>query len=244
MAAKSSKLVWNKRQKSALDSIVEAKDNGYSLLAWRIIGNKKFTVDLAVQSIRGQRELVFAYNTVDKQFVDVILNGSEFVNFFIEDTCFVFRCPLIKHFYAKREIVVSYPELMAVQERRKNFRLRMDKFRNTISFKKPVKDDKKIAFHKEAYDISKGGLSFFMTSLEAKYYSDGDIVKNVIIEFAGYKLNVDIKLVNLLPIDADDANKRMYNGHKACFCFERISERDANVIDRFVLSNLKFKQSA
>jgi c-di-GMP-binding flagellar brake protein YcgR len=235
------KLASNTEKKSIFNSLKDARDSQHTFIAWRILGRKKIICSVVMSSLRGQREIVFSYNPKDSDYINAILNGKDEISFLVEEQCLLFRAKVSKKPH-NGSFIVEFPSNAAIQDRRKDFRLRMNEISSELVFKKQLpKQEDFGTFTKSCYDISKGGLSFLMNHTESRYFRAQDHIEKMELRLDGEIIVCDLLLVNLIPIDPNNKNELMYHSHRACFQFKNISKEDAEFIDGFVLSKIQFE---
>lgn len=244
--SKNNKLAQNYYKKSILARLKEIQLSKQELYVWRILGDKKVTAKVEIKIIKNTRdEVIFDVKPENENQVRDIITGVEFVNFYAPKGNILFRTEF-KFYSADMKLVTSFPKAIAMQERRESLRLRVDEFNVKVNFQKDLKK-RTISlkdFDKTCFDLSTGGISFIMTATEARYFEIGDKIFYANIYYENIKIDSDLTLVNLIPIEPNDHNQLAYKGFKACFSFIRISDEDKERIDTFVMSKIDMSKAS
>ncbi len=234
------KLAQNDYKQSILKILNELCRNKTPLTLWKLCLDRKWSLALPIKIVRSaQNELLFNIDTDMEKSLREIMNGEKILRFHVESKNILFQCKL-KYFYSP-DLVVEIPKFVAVEEMRKNLRLRLedDKERVLIHKFTDANLTKSKQFDKRLQDISCGGLSIILSPQEEPYFhhDKGEIA--AIINLAGKDIKVLLNLVNLISIEPNSSNGLLYKSYKACFKFDSISPEDKIYIENFVLQHYK-----
>ncbi|MCB9094639.1 MAG: PilZ domain-containing protein [Halobacteriovoraceae bacterium] len=241
------KLAQNFQSKSILRTIREIQEKKKKILAWKIFGDVKITAPVRIKVIRSHRgEILLETHEDNIPLLHRILGGTQKINFYIPNGNVLFQCKL-KDMNPNGSFVVYIPDMVVRQERRKSLRCSVTDDRVKVQFAKDLargggRHDH--IFDKKLYDISEGGLSIILTSTESKYFQNNDVIENVKLSISGKIMTVGVKLVNLIPVDPDPYNGLAYRGFRACFSFTDIDDKKKEIIEIYVLSNIKLDEIA
>lgn len=245
MKKKSKILAQNFQVKAIVRTLKEIQESRKLILAWKIFGDIKITVPVKLKIVRSHRnELLFEVTNENFSELTRITTGYEKVNFYIPDGNILFQCRT-KDLNNDGGFTVLLPDRIVRQERRKALRCRVDDKDVQVAFQKEISSSQRFNqyFEKNCYDVSVGGLSFIMTQTESKMFKINDKIYFADILMGGKRIDVDLELVNLIPVDPDNHNKLAYRGFKACFQFIRLTKENRNIIDIYVMSNIKFDET-
>ncbi len=245
MAKKSNILAQNFQQKAIIRTLKEIRESKKLILAWRIFGDVKVTVPINLKVVRSHRnELLFEVTKENFDELVKITTGYEKINFYMPEGNVLFQSRL-KELSNDFFMVAHLPDRIVRQERRKSLRTRIDEKDVQVAFQKEVNGAQRFNqfFEKNCYDLSVGGLSFIMTQTESKMFKMGDRIYFADVIINGRRIDADLELVNLIPIDPDPHNKLAYRGFKACFQFIRLTKENRNIIDIYVMSNIKLDET-
>ncbi len=245
MAKKSKILAQNFQSKAIVRTLKEIRESKKLILAWKIFGDVKVTVPVVLKVVRSHRnELLFEVKKENFDELAKITTGYEKINFYIPEGNILFQSKM-KELNKDGALVVNLPDQIVRQERRKSLRIRIENKDVKLAFQKEVSRNQHYnqVFEKDCYDLSVGGLSFIMTQTESKMFKIGERIYFADVIINGRRVDADIELVNLIPVDPDPHNKLAYRGFKACFQFIRLSKENRNIIDIYVMSNIKLDEA-
>ena len=137
--------------------------------------------------------------------------------------------------------MVEFPKFIAIEDMRKDLRLRIDDEKERVLIHKVVdgNSSKSKQFDKKLQDISAGGMSIILSPQEEPYFHhELDEIPALII-LGDRDLRVTLKLVNLITIEPNSSNGLLYKSFKACFKFDSISKEDQSYIKNYVIENYK-----
>jgi len=116
----------HKNQKSLLEMLASAKIENDGIVAWRMVNNKKMTVNVHVKVIRKYRdEMIIETESDQVANLETLISGSEYLNFFISGFGLLFQSK-IKSYQDKNQLIVSIPSEYAQLERRKYLRYQLN----------------------------------------------------------------------------------------------------------------------
>ena len=210
------------------------------LTLWKMCLDRKWSVALHIKVFRStQGEIMFSIDSEMEAKVKEIVNGEKILRFHVESKNILFQCKL-KYFYMP-ELVVEMPKFIAVEDLRKDLRLRLDDDKNRILIQKFINESfsKSKQFDKKIQDISSGGLSFILSQQEEPYFHHDKGNISAILNLGSKDIKVSMTLVNLITIEPNSSNGLLYKSYKACFKFDSISEVDKSYIADFVLKHYK-----
>lgn len=224
----------------AIASIIEStKEHEKQIIGWRLVGDKKVTVDLSIRVIRKFRdEIIFKATTEEGHYqLQSMVNGADKLNFYFPQDMMLFQSE-IKSFETKDNLVIKYPKMIAQVDRRKDLRLFIEED-HPVSVKFSKKNHGQISssqvFDKRCFDLSAGGLSFVVSRGEFKFFQKDDIFDfTLLIESKENK--VQGRVVNILEVEPDKRNKLNYKGWKICLNFEKLDEKLAKMINSYVFN--------
>ncbi len=230
------KLLPIKSSDQIFEMINNARNKNSTLLVWRLGGDNKITTQVHIKLIRKSRREMELLPGIEINKLKKIIAGRENVNFYLPDEAILFQSN-IKGFDDKMNLRVSLPEMVAQVDRRKQLRLFMDDTTSfNIQFKKSYQQHRTHtqAFSKNCYDLSAGGLSFIVSKMEQKFFKPNDdfLVK---MNVENREIEVNVKIINIIPIEPNSNNKLVYSGAKICTQFQNLSPDVKNLLQIFVL---------
>lgn len=224
--------------------LIQAKDQHTPISAWKFVNHKKITILLKLKSVSlGDGEFIIVPEKIgdDQQLGALIDSKDKILSFFIGDGETIFQAEFLRKLL-NGDYIFKAPAMVAIQDRRSSLRLILeDKHDVSVSFLKIHHRNIQMQhkFQKKCFDISRGGLSFILHEQETRFFSIGESVDNIHLSVDGVLMIIDIKLVNLISIEPDKLNKLLYKSFKACFSIDKITPEHREVIENFVLENIK-----
>jgi hypothetical protein len=209
------------------------------VMGWRLIGDKKVTVELNLHIIRKFRnELVFKAEGENQIVLSHLVAGSDKLNIFLPNDLALFQSKI--KVFENGLVTLSMPEMIAQVDRRKFMRLPVDdgidcsiKF-----FKQSHLQQRNIqSFDRKCFDVSAGGLSFIVSKAEEKFFKSGDFILGLELKIDGIVNTMSAQVVNILDIEPNERNKLIYKGSKICLRFTQIDQKAQKFIQDFVFKN-------
>lgn len=202
--------------------------------------DRKWFLTLPIKVVRtNQSELLFSIDTEMEPHIKEIINGEKTLRFHVESKNILFQCQL--KYLNMPDLVVEFPKFIAVEEMRRDLRLRIDSDMDRIVIQKFVDNNmsKSKQFDKKLQDISAGGMSIILSQQEEPYFhhDKGNIPS--IVTLGKREIHTHLSLVNLITIEPNSTNGLLYKSYKACFKFDTISNEDKKYIENYVLQNYK-----
>jgi hypothetical protein len=245
---KQNKLAKNYQKSAIIEILTEVRKKELELVGWRIFVDKKVTVRLTIEMIKTKHD-TFECSVAKEDTEDFnrVLAGETTLNCYLPCKNMLFQAKI--NDWQQPLIRLRIPDMIAVQERRRHFRLQVQKSHGVKAmFSKQYSPNgfsmKEHHFNKSCADLGKGGCSFILTSNEARMFVIEEEITKVQITVNRRMFVVDMELVNLIKVEPDIKNKMMYAGMKACFKFTKISEQGAEFIDNFVIKNINYDKIA
>lgn len=244
MEVSGNKLTKNDSEWAIFSIINNAKLKNKTLVAWRIVGGRKVTVDVSIRVIRKFRcELVMTPQSSRSQvMLSDLVAGADKLNFYLVEDMVLFQSK-VKHRDPSGDLTVSIPTMIAQIDRRKHLRLFIEENNPVyISFSKQTNFHQSSIqhFNKACYDLSAGGLSFIISKLETKYFKTGDKITQVKLKLGEDIIVLDGEIVNIFNIEPNEVNKLNYKGLKICIKYTRIKPEHQKQISDFVFKYIDF----
>lgn len=211
----------NKSKWAIFSLINNTKINESQIMGWRIVAGKKVTTSIFIRVIRKFRNefVVRAVSDKEKNVLSNLLASSGTLNFYLVNDMVLFQSQ-VKHIDPNGDFVFNIPEMIAQIDRRKHMRLFLDESVKALSVFYKENHGHKVAkqqFQKECFDISAGGLSFFISRAESKFFEMGDRIDLIKIRLDNNWVNVKGDVVNVLDVEPDERNKLHYKAKKSMY---------------------------
>jgi c-di-GMP-binding flagellar brake protein YcgR len=219
------KLIPNSEQWVIFNIINSAKLDGKLFIAWKFVGKQKITVEIEIVMIRKFRD-EFKIKAVgaNQKNLKEIFSGCETVNIYAPDDLVLFQSQ-IKYADPDGGYLVTFPKMIAQVERRRFLRLFVtDHLQIFVNFLKKGHGVRRgiQSFEKKCFDVSAGGLSFIVSSIESRYFAVGDDLygMELLIDNQSYLING--KIVNILEMKPNERNQLAYKGTKVCIKYTEV----------------------
>jgi c-di-GMP-binding flagellar brake protein YcgR len=227
----------HKNQKSLLEMLASAKIDNDGIVAWRMINNKKMTVNVHVKIIRKFRdEMIIETENDQVENLEKLISGAEYLNFFISGFGLLFQSK-IKSYQDKNQLIVSVPNEYAQLERRKYLRYQLtnESIECFITFQENGTVRK---LKKRAFDISAGGISFIVSRLEAKFFNPGVKLEDFIFQIESKFVKTTARVVNIVYLEPEMSSDMLYGGWKVSISFLSNEVEFIKLVDDFVFSKI------
>jgi len=246
MSNNSNSLEQNSDSKVIFNLLNKVKNDGLKVVAWKNFGKSKLLADLEVKVVRkfkGEIVLEAVNNSISK--LKLIIGASSSLNIYLVENGVLFRSD-VKSYSLEEGLVIGFPPIISQVERRKALRLKIqDELNCTVDFSKTSKGlvPRTCVFNKNCFDISSGGLSFFITKMELRFFEKGDPIHSLTLSIEGEKIFCSGQVVNLLEVHPDPYNKLKYKGWKISIHFNDLSAEDKQALEMFVFNFLDFNHA-
>lgn len=225
--------------KWAIFSLINnTKLNNKQILGWRIIAGKKVTSELYIRVIRKFRNEFVVRGMTEKQknTLNNFVASSGVLNFYLAEDMVLFQSE-VKHIDPNGDFVFSIPQMIAQIDRRKHMRLFLsDEVRAKVVFFKENHGHRVMRqqFNKDCFDLSAGGLSFFISRAESKFFDLNDSVEDIELYFDNTSVKLKADIVNIFDVEPDERNQLHYKAKKVCLRYRELNERTYKKINDFV----------
>lgn len=246
MNVNSNKLTLNKQESAIFSMINNAKIAGKRVIAWRLIGSKKICVDVRFRILRKFRSELVVRSLSEKgqaQLASMSLTNED-IYFYVPDDMMLFKSQ-IKAKMFEGDLTVSFPKEMGLIDRRKHLRLVVEERNVLIRFSKLIKhnQNREVNFDKKLFDLSAGGCSFVVSSMESTYFREQDNLYAIELIVNGRVHVVNAQIVNIFWVKPDKQNNLYYQGQKICVKFTGISDQSRREIDDYVFSQVNLGEN-
>lgn len=219
-----------------------AKESSFDVFIWKLVGNTKHLGQVRIESVRKTRkDFCIIPSEGQERMVQELMSNQSHIDIYIPDSALLLRCP-IKQSDAPYRYYLSMPNFVAQVDRRKNLRLNVQEtsevrvsFAKTIILQKPVTQ----TFMKNCFDVSSGGISFFVSKMESKFFRAGDAIPVVDIKAGAWSSQLSAEIVTIREVEPDEFNGLTYKVWRVCCRFSQIDQISKKYLDRFILERIK-----
>lgn len=225
-----------------LNMLQGAKDHDSEVYIWRFLGGNKHVATVKIESLRKQRGdfCIVPYDGQDR-IVQELMGSLNYIDLYIPSYALLLRCT-VKQTDAPFRYYLQIPLFVAQIERRQSLRLNVqDKTDIKLNFSKSSKAPKPITQHflKSCYDISSGGVSFFVSKLEAKLFQSGDVIPQVEIKAGNWSGKVRAEILTVSEIEPNEYNGLTYKAWRITCRFTEIDQISKKYLEKFIFERIK-----
>lgn len=219
-----------------------AKDESCEIYVWRFVGGNKHLGLSRIEAVRKQRNdfCIVPTEGQDRVLQDMI-SGQTHVDLYIPSKCIVMRCRL-KQTDAPFRYYLEFPEFIAQAERRKELRVNVYKEEELkVSFGKTITLPRAMSqfFLKSCFDVSTGGISFFVSKTEAKLFAPQDVISTMELKTSEWSARVASQVLAVRETEPDEANGFAYKVWRVSCKITQIDPVAKKQLERFIFERIK-----
>ena len=219
-----------------------AKDKGCEIFVWRFLGGEKHLGLTRIESIRKLRgDFCIVPQPGQERAVQELIGSLNCIDLYVPEYCLLLRCD-IKQTDAPQRYYLKIPEFVAQIDRRKSARLNTqgdDSIQVKFSKLPPIPKGIKQQFTKNCFDLSAGGLSFYTSRQESKFFKVGDIDKELQLRAGDIQLNLDGEVTSVIEVEPDEFNGLSYKVWRVSYRFLNIDQISQKNLERFIFKRIK-----
>jgi hypothetical protein len=225
-----------------LSLLFGAKETSSEVILWKLIGNEKHLGQVRIESIRKMRKdfCIVPAEGQDRLIQD-LMGSASYADLYIPDSATLLRCA-IKQTDAPFRYYLQLPEFVAQVDRRNNFRLNIEgtsevmlSFGKTMNGQRPMSQH----FHKNCYDVSTGGFSFYVSKMEMKFFQNNDAIPVVEIKTGKWSTKAKAEIVAIREVEPDEKNGLSYKVWRVSCRFSQLDQISRKYIEKFIFERIK-----
>lgn len=240
--ATDNKLKKVKDEATILSLMTGAKEGNCEVFIWKLIGSEKHLGQVRIESIRkARRDFCITPAEGQDRIVQDLMSGHSMIDLYIPESALLLRCS-IKQTDAPFRYYLQLPSFVAQAERRNSFRLKVhDGGEVKISFGKSVLNPKPMSqhFHKDCFDVSTGGFSFFVSKLEAKFFMPGDPISGLELKAGNWSTKVSAEVALVKEVEPDELNNLNYKAWRVSCRISQIDQISKKYLEKFIFERIK-----
>lgn len=242
MHSNTNKLKKNFNEWAIFSIINNVKINEKNVIAWKNIAGKKVTTDLTISMIRKfNGEILLSPTSKESlEILSRLVTSNNVINIFFPTEMVLFQT-VVREFSPKG-ITIVIPSMIVQLDRRKYLRyILIDSENAMIEFKKKKEglSGEAQKFKKNCYDISAGGISFYVSSIEYPFFKKNDEIAVIKLNLVGKEMRFSAKVVNIFEQNPDNRNGLFYKSWKVCLKMCKIQEESRRIINDFVFEHVE-----
>src|SRR5690606_37320657 len=94
-------------------------------------------------------------------------------------------------------------------------------------------------FTKPCFDISAGGLSFYVSKMEKKFFREGEVLEMLDIVTPDWSSQVRAELILVKELEPNEFNNLPYRVWRVCCRFKGLDEKNRQLLDRYIFERIK-----
>jgi hypothetical protein len=218
-----------------------AKENDSDVFVWRLIGHKKHLGKMRIESLRKSDNVLCLIPLEDDEaIIKEIVGNLGHVDLYIPDCAMLLRCDL-KSTDRGLRYYLKIPILVVQLERRQVLRLTISD-PNSLQVNFSKSSQRSVGgpqhFSKPCVDLSSGGISFFVSKLELKYFQIGDEISEVKLKFEKWSIQLALQVCSILEISPDEYNKLPYRVWRINCKFNSIDQVSKKYLERYIFERI------
>jgi hypothetical protein len=225
-----------------LMNLNSAKEEGTEIYMWRFVAGSKHLASVRIEAVRKQRnDFCIAPAEGQDRLVQDVVGGQTQIDLYIPSMCILMRCRL-KQTDAPFRYYLELPEFIAQVERRKSLRLNVYEHQEIkVSFGKAITVPRAMSqfFLKSCFDVSAGGISFFVSKSEAKLFSPEDLIPSMELKANGLNAKIASQVLSIREVDPDEANGFPYKVWRVSCKITQIDAVAKKQLETFIFERIK-----
>lgn len=218
------------------------KESCIDVYVWKFVGGVKHLAVSRIEAIRKQRNdfCIVPQEGQDRLLQD-LMSGQSNIDLYIPDKALLFRCR-VKQTDAPFRYYLEFPDFVAQAERRSSLRvLPKPEDELKISFGKSVTAPRQMSQHflKPCFDISVGGLSFYVSKTESKFFRIEDIVKDIELKNSNWGTKISFQVLDVRETEPDELNDFAYKAWRVSCKILQIDPVSKKHLERFIFERIK-----
>lgn len=222
------------------DLLMGSKDNKCDVFIWRLVGGEEHLGQVKIESVSKSRR-DFSIIPCDDHEDDVqnLLLNQSYVDFYIPNYSLLFRCQL-KTNSGPIRYSLQLPQDVAQIDRRSNKRIITHQDSELeISFQSQSERGLNQQFSKMCFDLSGGGLSFYVSKMERKFFREGEVIKELSIKTPQWKSHVKAEMILVKELEPNEYNDLPYKVWRVCCRFKEIDQESKRLLDKYIFERIK-----
>lgn len=225
-----------------LNLLMSAKDCGSEIFIWRLVGGSKILGQVRIESVRKFRKdfCIIPEEGQDRQ-VQELMGSQNHIDIYVPGAALLLRCT-IKQTDAPYRYYLEIPKFVAQAERRKSIRVNVNDGADVqISFGKIIAGPKSMSQHflKPCFDVSTGGVSFYVSKTEAKFFDLSDNIESIEIKAGQWSSKVGAEVISIREVEPDEYNGLTYKAFRISCRFSKIDQISRKYLEKYIFEKIK-----
>lgn len=225
-----------------IGNVTTAKENECEVYVWRFVGGAKHIALARIEAVRKQRnDFCLVPQDGQEGTLQDLISGQTQIDLYIPNTSTLMRCRL-KQTDAPVRYYLELPEFIAQLERRKELRLNVyDQEEVKVNFNKTVTLPRTINqfFLKSCFDVSTGGISFFVSKSESKLFQPDDMISSMELKASKWSAKIATQVLSIRETEPDEANGFPYKVWRVSCKITQIDPVAKKQLEKFIFDRIK-----
>lgn len=222
------------------DLLMGHKDTHSDVFIWKLIGGEEYLSQVHIESVSKARKdfSIVPVNDGEVETENLLMNQS-YIDFYIPESALLFRCQL-KSNSAPIRYAFQMPSEVSQIDRRLS--QRVNTFEDSelqISFQSQSERGQIQKFAKACFDISGGGLSFYVSRMEKKFFKEGEFLKELSISTPKGESKVKAEMILVKEIEPNEFNGLPYRVWRVCCRFKEIDDPSKLLLNKYIFEKIK-----
>lgn len=213
--------------------VLDIIKNKYSVYAWKKTSERLLKARLDIRTVKKNNgEIHLKIDDGCRYTFKKIISGSGKIYLYVPAKLMVFSVQLY-FFDDDKTVIVSFPEKLFFDDRRRNARTILDIPKIYADFKMENR-----VYRRTCYDISLGGLSIIFGRGDNFLLNSKNRIKEVKIIYIKSSMKITIKVVNILSLTPYMLDKFPYANKRVSFKFQDVGPEALRFINKVIVENL------
>lgn len=219
--------------------LMGCKDTKSDIYIWKMVGGEEHLGQVQIESVsRSRKDFSIVPHDNHEEEVQNLLMNQSYIDFYVPNSLLLFRCQL-KTSSPPIRFSFHLPRELSQIDRRSSKRITPTEEELKILFQSQSERGLSQHFAKSCFDISSGGLSFYVSKMERKFFREGDILKELNIVTPEWNSQVKAEMVLVKELEPNEFNNLPYRVWRVCCRFKGLDEKSRELIDRYIFERIK-----
>ena len=219
-----------------------SKENDAEVYVWRFLAGQKHLGLVRIEAIRKSRgDFCIVPQEGQDRIVQELMGSLSTIDLYIPSYALLLRCS-VRQTEAPFRYYLQIPLFVAQIERRQSLRLNVSEerdiqvaFEKTINLMKPTNQ----LFQKSCFDISPGGVSFFVSRTEAKAFDAADFIKSLEVKAGSWRTKVEAEVISVTEVEPNQYNGLSYKAWRVACRFSNMEQLSRKYLEKFIFERIK-----
>lgn len=219
--------------------LMGCKENKCDIFVWKMVGGEEHLGAVQLESVsRSRRDFSIIPHDNHEEDVQNLMMHQSYIDFYIPNAQLLFRCQ-IKTNGGPIRYTLQLPSEVSQIDRRSARRVNTEDERFKVSFQSQNPYGQTQQFVKNCFDVSAGGMSFYVSKIERKFFQEGGVLKDILIDSSEWKTQVTAQMVLVKELEPNEFNNLPYRVWRVCCRFKGVDEKTRQLLDQYIFERIK-----